>query len=77
MSDLARLHELERQIREFPREEQLWLIERLARGLRSSTRLTPDERDQQLALMAADPDIQREIREIDKEFAHTERDGLE
>jgi hypothetical protein len=30
----------------------------------------------QLALMAADPEIQTELREIDREFSNAEADGL-
>lgn len=33
--------------------------------------------DNELAQMAADPDIQRELREIEREFSPTESDGLE
>lgn len=33
--------------------------------------------ESQLAVMAADPEIQRELHRIEEEFAHTEMDGLE
>ena len=33
--------------------------------------------DAQLVAMAADPDIQHELHQIDEEFAETESDGLE
>lgn len=37
----------------------------------------PDDLEAQLIAMANDPDIQREIRAINEEFAVTDRDGLE
>ena len=42
-----------------------------------SVNLMPEATENELALMAADPDIQRELREINKEFASMEADGLE
>ena len=76
MAETARLQELERQIREFPYEEQLWLIERLVHSLRAGIHGT-NARAVELAAMAADPDIQRELREIQEDFSYTEQDGLE
>ena len=73
---LRGLRELERQIGQLSAEEQLWLIERLARRLR---RRNPDEQialETELAEMAADADIQREMRAIEEEFRSTEGDGL-
>ena len=34
-------------------------------------------KEKKLAEMGADPEIQRELQQIDKEFAATEKDGLE
>lgn len=76
MTNSARLQELERQIGEFPYEEQLWLIERLVHSLRAGV-YGSDTRAAELAAMAVDPDIQRELREIEKDFSQTEQDGLE
>ena len=36
----------------------------------------PDDMEQALAAMAADPAVVRELRAIDEEFAATEGDGL-
>lgn len=36
-----------------------------------------NELDQPLALMANDPEIQRELQDIEQEFSQTETDGLE
>ena len=42
-----------------------------------SVYLMPVTTENELALMAADPDIQRELREINEEFASMEADGLD
>jgi hypothetical protein len=56
--------------------DQLRLMERLAHliGQRAHAEATVREAD--LVDMANDPDIQRELREIENEFAVTEADGL-
>jgi hypothetical protein len=64
------LAQIEHQIDRLSPDERLWLIERLARGLRQ-----PAADD--LAAMAADADVQHELRRINEEFAATEEDGLE
>ena len=77
MSNTQVLADIEQRASGLSTKEQLWLIERLAQNLR---RLSPPGllvTDEHLAAMAADPDIQREIREIDEEFLTTETDGLE
>ncbi len=60
--------------------EQLWLMERLARQIRHhalpDTHEAQDLLERQLATMASDPDIQRELCDIEAEFAVTEADGL-
>lgn len=56
-------------------QEQLWLIEWLARQLRAQAP-PPSDFQHQIALMAADPAIQAELRAIEQEFAGTESDGL-
>ena len=63
------VQELEKTIHRLTAEEQLWLIERLVHRLRNKAAET--EMEAGLAAMAADPDIQREIREINEEFAAT------
>jgi len=73
----ADLDALERQIAQLSAEEQLWLIERVAHRLRRPRFEDEATLERELAAMAADPDIQRELREIDAEFRGTEGDGLE
>ena len=58
-------------------EEQLWLLEHLAHELRVHPAGSRKRFEENLVAMAADPDIQRELREIEAEFATTESDGLE
>ncbi len=69
--------ELEASIRELSREEQLWLVERIIHALRESEMHERALWDADLDAMAADPAIQKEIREIEQEFAVAERDGLD
>jgi hypothetical protein len=71
------LQELENRIAQLSRDEQLWLIERLAHRLRLAPSTADTTLEDDLAAMAADPDIQRELRAIEQEFAGTEGDGLE
>ncbi len=70
-----RLARIEKEVNQLPPQEQLWLMERMARRLQgSSTRYAEAESD--LVAMAADPEIRRELRAIDEEFRPTEMDGL-
>ena len=70
------LASIERKIAQLPPDDQLLLIERLAHRLRGAT--TPDETmEDELATMAADPEIRRELAAISDEFAGSESDGLE
>ena len=76
------LFEIERSIRALSLEEQLWLLEHIARNLREQTQVTvqpfdSSDKSKQLAAMANDPDIQVEFSTLSKEFAVTEMDGLE
>ena len=57
--------------------EQLWLIERLAHLAHEATLKNGNDVDEQLALMANDPEIQSELQKIEQEFSPTEADGLE
>ena len=70
------LSQIEARITQLPVDEQLWLIERVAQRLRESMR-TQRAFEARLVAMAADPDIQYEIHQIDEEFAATESDGLD
>ncbi|NJL40644.1 MAG: hypothetical protein HC840_26680 [Leptolyngbyaceae cyanobacterium RM2_2_4] len=77
-SDLVQLEQV---INTLPREEQLWLVERIIHNLRvgsSKDWLTQQISDfeQQLAAMASDPEIQKELEIIDQAFAIAEMDGL-
>ncbi len=73
----ADLSNLETAIDRLTFSDQLWLMERLARRIRERSELAPASRDRALEEMANDPAIQRELREIEAEFAMTESDGLE
>ena len=54
--------ELENLAQQLSRDERLWLIERLASGMRSYPQRTPEELAAQMEAMANDPDIQRVLR---------------
>jgi hypothetical protein len=76
------LPELEQVIRNLPREEQLWLVERIIHHLRVQSTHSDVEAhrvslEQQLTDMANDPAIQIELRAINQEFAAAEMDGLQ
>ena len=70
------LSELEESICQLSLTEQLWLIERLAQRIREHM-VGRDTLDSQLGAMARDPEVQAELQEINREFAHAESDGLE
>ncbi len=57
-------------------DDQIALMERLARRIRERTRSPAVSLDDALTAMANDPDIQRELRAIEAEFTGTESDGL-
>ena len=69
------LSELEESICQLSLNEQLWLIERLAQRIRGNM-VNRDTLDSQLGAMAKDPEVQAELQEINREFAHAESDGL-
>ena len=72
---MSLIAEIEDQLNRLSTEEQWELLERLFRRLRPRTS-RPDW-DADIVAMAADPDIQRELKAINDEFAITEMDGLE
>lgn len=72
----AALARLESEISQLPRQQQLLLVERLARRLRKD-RASESENERELAAMAADPAIIRENQAIAAEFSVTEANGLE
>jgi hypothetical protein len=75
--DYSTLEQIETELRHLALDEQLWIMERLAKSIRAQTARQPLITDAQLADMAADPDIQRELRQIEVEFSGTEADGLD
>jgi hypothetical protein len=71
------LERIETDIAQLSLAEQLWLMERLAHRIRQHALRPLIVQESDLAAMAADPTIQREIQQIDAEFAVTELDGLD
>lgn len=71
------LAQIESSFGELSVSEQLLLIERLVHRVNESALKRRSESEQQLAIMAADPEIQRELRSIEQEFSYAEADGLE
>ena len=74
--NLAVLSQLEERIHQLSLAEQLWLIECLAQRLREQL-IVQSPFEQQLAAMADDPDIQRELQRIEEEFVPAAADGLQ
>ena len=58
-------------------EPQLSLLERLVHQMRLSMSGRQDAWTAELSAMAADPEVQRELEQINAEFTGTEGDGLE
>jgi hypothetical protein len=75
--NVTSLSQIEKNVGMLPRDEQLLLVERIIHRLRKKN--IEDERgiESQLTAMASDPDIQKELKKINEEFASTELDGLE
>ncbi len=71
------LTSIEKQLDQLSRDEQLWLIEYLAARLRKHAVAERAAWQADLAAMAADPQIQAELRQIEEEFRVAELDGLE
>ncbi len=76
MSNSA-LTQIEDGFKRLSASEQRSLIERLVRHLNENSKKSMSDLDQQLALMASDPQIQNELESIEREFSHAETDGLE
>ena len=75
---MSRLIErMEVEISQLALPDQLWLLERLIQRIRKRTLQIRPALDAQLAAMAYDPNMQRELNAIEAEFAATEADGLE
>jgi len=73
----AAVEQIEADIRQLSLAEQLLLMEHLAHCIREHTLRPRPALTDQLAAMASDPDIQRELQQIEAEFAGTETDGLD
>ncbi|MDP2208961.1 MAG: hypothetical protein Q8K98_09350 [Bacteroidota bacterium] len=70
------LYEIKNKINQLSYDEQLWLIEQLAHGLRESKLKEKAILENQLTAMASDPELQSELKKMDEEFVITELDGL-
>jgi hypothetical protein len=71
------VYELEREIASLPVEDKLWLQVQIDRQIRAAAiGKSVSEIEADLEEMANDPDIQRELAEIELEFATTSMDGL-
>jgi hypothetical protein len=75
MSDPSVLNELEKNISRLTLDEQLQLIERVIHRIRADV-VAKTDLDAELSKMAADPEIQSELKAIDREFSATAQDGL-
>ena len=71
------LSEIESEFARLSPEAQLSLLERLVHRTRVAVSGRRDTWDADLAAMAADPEMQRELGRINAEFSATEADGLE
>lgn len=69
--------DIELQFAELPSEVQSKLLERLAQLAQSSARRESSRWESELFAMAADPQIQRELKAIDSDLGVAEADGLE
>ncbi len=76
MSEPSIVRDLEEKISRLSTDEQMQLIERVSHRMRAVNTSIRDV-DAQLREMAADPEIQKELREIESEFSPTEGDGLD
>lgn len=64
--DCATLERIEAEVRRLTFPEQLWLMERLVISIRAQNMRQQQLIENQLEAMAADPDIQRELRLIEE-----------
>jgi len=74
--NLAVLSQIEARIDQLSLAEQLWLLERIAQRVRAQM-IVYSPFEPQLAAMAEDPDIQRELQRIEEEFEPAAADGLD
>jgi len=71
------LSEIENRFAQLPTEAQLSLLERLVHRVRAGLAGSRDPWEAELSAMAADSEVQRELRRINSEFSPAEADGLE
>jgi hypothetical protein len=67
---------IESQVCQLSHDERLRLIEVVVHSLRQGTVGVSPPLQDELAKMAADPEVQRELRQIAEEFGPAEMDGL-
>ena len=72
----ANLEQFERQFAELPTQLRLRLLERLLNQVRIQIADKDDAFAMEMAEMATDPEILREIASINSEFRHADMDGL-
>lgn len=70
------MDEIEEQVAQLSADEQRLLLRRLTHKMRKDVS-DRAERKRVMMEMAQDPDIQRELKAINEEFACTHMDGLE
>ena len=73
---IKNLPQLEAEFTLLSLDDQMYLVERLVRAMRQRTVQTLIS-ETELARMAGDPDIQRELASVNAEFAVAELDGLD
>lgn len=71
------LMQIEDGFKQLSTSEQQWLIARLMHHVHEAALRQMDDVDEELALMASNPQIQNELRRIEQEFSYAEGDGLE
>ena len=67
---------IEAEFRRLSRAEQAQVLQRLQSQLDVAAIAKTEDVDTQLAAMAADPDIRRELHEIEADFGIADADGL-
>ena len=75
--DNSILSQIEDRFSQLSISEQLRLIEHLVHRVHEQTVKEGGDLETQLALMAADPEMQSELQKIEQEFTYAEADGLE
>jgi hypothetical protein len=70
------VNEIESRFARLRPADQLGVLERLVHQMRESLGPGQDDWEAGLSAMAADPEMQRELRRINSEFSATEADGL-